>query len=113
MATLFNIGKAASLRPPSGQGFGLVFSQLLGKGPPTAKAYADRLGIKVWQIFGSSIGQPPQPQQVAEQMISQGVATAVNEMEIWEQDQTILGTGWIVFWYITIYLPGPNAGAGP
>ena len=46
-------------------------------------------------------------------MISQGVATAVNEMEIWEQDQTILGTGWIVFWYITIYLPGPNAGAGP
>ena len=113
MATLFNIGKAASLRPPSGQGWTLDWSQLLGKGSPSQKAYADRIGIQVWQVFGSSIGEPPQPEQVAEKMIAQGIATGVYLMEIWQQDQTILGTGWINFWYITIYAPGPNAGAGP
>ena len=113
MATLLDIGKAASLRPPSGQGWSLVFSQQLGRGPANQKAYADRQGFMVWQVFGISIGQPPQPEQVAEKMISQGVATAVYEMEIWQQDQTVLGTGWINFWYIAIYQPGPNAGAGP
>jgi hypothetical protein len=110
VATLYDIGKAASLRPPSGQGFTLKWSQLLGQGPPSQKAYADRIGIGVWVVVGLTLGDPPQPEQVAEEMISAGIATGVYEMEIWEQDQTILGTGAINFWYITIYAPGPNAG---
>ncbi len=86
-----------------GSGWACVFSQIVGQGDPGIKAFVHRVGVKVWVIFGAG-ANPPQPQTIVEQMIANHTARAVYYMEIWEKDDTVLGTGYKNFAYIGVYV---------
>ena len=108
-ATLYDIGKAASLRPKAGSGFGLNWSQVVPPTvqqlpvPATAKVFYELTPVRVIVSFGKTISQPPQPTAIMQKMFAAKTATRVYYMEIWEHDVLIAGTGYIDFYYIGVY----------
>lgn len=101
MATPLPSATLDQLRP--GSGWACDFAQIIDQAPSGTSVFAHRVGVQIYVVFGIGFSQPPQPTAVAQAMLSQGAARAVYYMEIWEQDSTVLGTGWLSFWYIGVY----------
>lgn len=97
---LSSIGPGDQYRPSGGT---CVFSQVVGQAPAGTQIQATLDVTSIYTGFGGGGGgQPPQPQDIVNQLFAQG-AHQVFYMEIWQVNYQVNGAGWVDFDYITLF----------
>ena len=98
---LLPLSGASQLRP--GGNFTCVDSQIFGQVPLGTIVNVELDPVRLVLVANQPIfqGPPPTPTQYADQMVQGGFHLIY--LEIWEDSSTILGFGYVDFYYIGVY----------
>jgi hypothetical protein len=95
-----DLGAANYLRPA---GFTFKDAQSFEQFDPGAAVNVHRVAGRVLAFVGIQFGSVPSAQQAHDALLSSGSASVVGYVEVWESDNTFLGTGYNDYVYISVY----------
>jgi hypothetical protein len=106
-----DIGSADTLRP-SGSGWTFDSGEVFGQDTAGTPAHGERVGFNVYTVLGFDLNTAPSLSTMRQELLGKSVTLASGQtvtiadvlyLEQWHQDNTILGTGWISYYYIGVW----------
>lgn len=107
MASPINSTLIAPLRPRNQSGqppWTFAGAQIFATADKGSVLHVERVGVNAFFVFGIGIGSAPTIPQAAAAMVSHGGIAKVYYLEAWYQDGRVLGSGWVPWWYIGVYV---------